>query len=204
MLRIYFVRHGETIWNTLKIFQGRQDSPLTEVGINQAEKLSEYIKDIHFDKIYSSPQSRAKKTAEILLGDRKLNIIEIPELQEINMGNVEGIPRENFEKNFPEEYHNFWNNAIAYNPIAFNGESYQEVLDRVKVGLEKLIQENKNGTVLVVSHGVTLKAIFNIIKKHGIKEFSEQEVPQNTSTTIVEYSDGEFKIVKFSDTTHLD
>lgn len=204
MLRIYFVRHGETIWNTLKIFQGRQDSPLTEVGINQAEKLSEYIKDIHFDKIYSSPQSRAKKTAEILLGNRKLNIIEIPELQEINMGNVEGIPRENFEKNFPEEYHNFWNNAIAYNPIAFNGESYQEVLDRVKVGLEKLIQENKNGTVLVVSHGVTLKAIFNIIKKHGIKEFSEQEVPQNTSTTIVEYSDGEFKIVKFSDTTHLD
>ncbi len=204
MLRIYFVRHGETIWNTLKIFQGRQDSPLTEVGINQAEKLSEYIKDIHFDKIYSSPQSRAKKTAEILLGDRELNIIEIPELQEINMGNVEGIPRENFEKNFPEEYHNFWNNAIAYNPIAFNGESYQEVLDRVKVGLEKLIQENKNGTVLVVSHGVTLKAIFNIIKKHGIKEFSEQEVPQNTSTTIVEYSDGEFKIVKFSDTTHLD
>nr|WP_307774518.1 histidine phosphatase family protein [uncultured Cetobacterium sp.] len=204
MLRIYFVRHGETIWNTLKIFQGRQDSPLTEVGINQAEKLSEYIKDIHFDKIYSSPQSRAKKTAEILLGDRKLNIIEIPELQEINMGNVEGIPRENFEKNFPEEYHNFWNNAIAYNPIAFNGESYQEVLDRVKVGLEKLIQENKKGTVLVVSHGVTLKAIFNIIKKHGIKEFSEQEVPQNTSTTIVEYSDGEFKIVKFSDTTHLD
>lgn len=204
MLRIYFVRHGETIWNTLKIFQGRQDSPLTEVGINQAEKLSEYIKDIHFDKIYSSPQSRAKKTAEILLGNRKLNIIEIPELQEINMGNVEGIPRENFEKNFPEEYHNFWNNAIAYNPIAFNGESYQEVLDRVKVGLEKLIQENKKGTVLVVSHGVTLKAIFNIIKKHGIKEFSEQEVPQNTSTTIVEYSDGEFKIVKFSDTTHLD
>lgn len=203
MLRIYFVRHGETVWNTLKIFQGRSNSPLTELGIEQAKKLSYYLKDIKFEKIYSSPQERALQTAKLLLGDRNLKINTIDEFQEINMGKVEGIPREEFEKNYPIEYHNFWNNAIEYNPNAYHGESYNEILDRVKLGLEKLIKENSEGNILVVSHGITLKAIFTLINERGIDEFSKQPVPENTSTTIVEYNSNSFKIIKFSDTEHL-
>lgn len=203
MLRIYFVRHGETVWNTLKIFQGRSNSPLTELGVEQAKKLSQHLKDIDFKKVYSSPQDRALQTTKLLLGDKNIEITTIDEFQEINMGKVEGIPREEFEKNYPIEYHNFWNNAMDYNPSAYNGESYEEILDRVKLGLEKLIKENNNGNILVISHGVTLKAIFNIINKKGIDEFSKQPVPENTSTTIVEYDSNGFKIIKFSDTQHL-
>lgn len=203
MLRIYFVRHGETVWNTLKIFQGRSNSPLTKLGIEQAKKLSQYLKDIDFKKVYSSPQDRALQTTKLLLGDKNMEITTIDEFQEINMGKVEGIPREEFEKNYPIEYHNFWNNAMDYNPRAYNGESYEEILDRVKLGLEKLIKENNNGNILVISHGVTLKAIFNIINEKGIDEFSKQPVPENTSTTIVEYDSNGFKIIKFSDTEHL-
>ncbi|MGL4653217.1 histidine phosphatase family protein [Cetobacterium sp.] len=203
MLRIYFVRHGETIWNTLKIFQGRSNSPLTELGIEQAKKLSVFLKDIEFNKIYSSPQERAMQTTKLILGDRTTDITPIDEFQEINMGKVEGIPREDFEKNYPIEYHNFWHNAIDYNPSAYEGESYEEILHRVKIGLDKLISENSSGNILVISHGVTLKAIFNIINQKGIDEFSKQAVPENTSTTIVEYNGDSFKIIKFSDTEHL-
>lgn len=203
MLRIYFVRHGETVWNTLKIFQGRSNSPLTELGVEQAKKLSQHLKDIDFKKVYSSPQDRALQTTKLLLGDKNMEITTIDEFQEINMGKVEGIPREEFEKNYPIEYHNFWNNTMDYNPSAYNGESYEEILDRVKLGLEKLIKENNNGNILVISHGVTLKAIFNIINEKGIDEFSKQPVPENTSTTIVEYDSNGFKIIKFSDTEHL-
>lgn len=203
MLRIYFVRHGETVWNTLKIFQGRSNSPLTELGIEQAKKLSKHLESIDFKKVYSSPQERALQTTKLLLGNRNIDIIPIDEFQEINMGKVEGIPREEFEKNYPIEYHNFWNNAIEYNPTAYNGESYDEILDRVRIGLNKLIQENNDGNILVISHGVTLKALFNIINEKGIDEFSKQPVPENTSTTIVEYDSNKFKIIKFSDTEHL-
>ncbi|WP_297432141.1 histidine phosphatase family protein [uncultured Cetobacterium sp.] len=203
MLRIYFVRHGETVWNTLKIFQGRSNSPLTEVGVEQAKKLSQYLNNIDFKKVYSSPQDRALQTTKLLLGDKNMEITTIDEFQEINMGKVEGIPREEFEKNYPIEYHNFWNNAMEYNPSAYNGESYEEILDRVKLGLERLVKENNNGNILVISHGVTLKAIFNIINEKGIDEFSKQPVPENTSTTIVEYDSNRFKIIKFSDTEHL-
>lgn len=203
MLRIYFVRHGETVWNTLKIFQGRSNSPLTELGVEQAKKLSQHLNNIDFKKVYSSPQDRALQTTKLLLGDKNMEITTIDEFQEINMGKVEGIPREEFEKNYPIEYHNFWNNAMEYNPSAYNGESYEEILDRVKLGLERLVKENNNGNILVISHGVTLKAIFNIINEKGIDEFSKQPVPENTSTTIVEYDSNRFKIIKFSDTEHL-
>lgn len=203
MLRIYFVRHGETLWNTLKIFQGRSNSPLTDLGISQAKKLSEHLKDLNFTKIYSSPLDRAMSTTKLIIGNRNLEITPIEEFQEIGMGKVEGIPREDFEKNYPIEYHNFWNNAVEYNPIAYCGESYSEVLERVQDGLNKIISENKEGNILVISHGVTLKAIFNIINNKGIDEFSKQPVPENTSTTIVEYENNNFKIVKFSDTEHL-
>ncbi|MGL4987712.1 MAG: histidine phosphatase family protein [Cetobacterium sp.] len=203
MLHIYFVRHGETVWNTLKIFQGRSNSPLTELGISQAEKLSAHLKDINFNKVYSSPLGRAIQTTELILGDKNSEINLIDEFQEINMGKVEGIPREEFEKKYPTEYHNFWNDAVHYNPSSFEGESYEEILNRVQKGLEKLISENKDGNILVVSHGITLKALFNIINKNSIDEFSNQPVPENTSTTIVEYDSDIFKIIKFSDTEHL-
>lgn len=203
MLHIYFVRHGETVWNTLKIFQGRSNSPLTELGISQAEKLSAHLKSINFNKVYSSPLGRAIQTTELILGDRDFEINLIDEFQEINMGKVEGIPREEFEINYPAEYHNFWNDAVHYNPSSFEGESYEEILNRVQKGLEKLISENKDGNILVVSHGITLKALFNIINKNSIDEFSNQPVPENTSTTIVEYDSDIFKIIKFSDTEHL-
>ncbi|MBC2850663.1 histidine phosphatase family protein [Cetobacterium sp. 8H] len=203
MLRIYFVRHGETLWNTLKIFQGRSNSPLTDLGISQAKKLSEHLKDLNFTKIYSSPLDRAMSTTKLIIGNRDLEITPIEEFQEIAMGDVEGIPREEFEKNYPIEYHNFWNNAVEYNPSAYSGESYSEVLERVQKGLDKIVSENKDGNILVISHGVTLKAIFNIINNKGIDEFSKQPVPENTSTTIVEYENNKFKIIKFSDTEHL-
>ncbi len=203
MLRIYFVRHGETVWNTLKIFQGRSNSPLTNLGVIQAKKLSNHLKDLNFSKIYSSPLDRAISTTKLIIGDRNLEIIPIDEFQEIGMGNVEGIPRDDFEKNYPIEYHNFWNNAAKYNPTAYHGESYLEVLERVQKGLNKIVSENNEGNILVISHGVTLKAIFNIINNKGIDEFSKQPVPENTSTTIVEYIDKKFKIIKFSDTEHL-
>lgn len=204
MLRIYFIRHGETVWNTQQIFQGRSNSPLTTKGIEQAKKLSKYLKDIEFNRIYSSPQGRAIQTTNLILANRSFHINHLHELQEIGMGKVEGLPKEQFIDTYPNEYHNFWHNAPEYNPTPYNGENYQEVLNRVNCGLNKLINENNDGNILVVSHGVALKAVFNIINKKDVCEFSNQAVPQNTSVTIVEYDKKEFKIVKFSDTSHLE
>lgn len=204
-MEIYFIRHGETLWNTLKIFQGRSDSPLTELGISQAEKLSEKLKDIEFTDFYSSPMGRTIQTTKIIMGDRKQEIKFIEEFKEIFMGDIEGIPRSEFEEKYPKEFYDFFNNPVDYDPKVYHGENYYEVIERVKKGLDKLLSYlNDSDRVVVVTHGVTLKALFHVITKERMDVLGAAKVPQNTSVSIVKYKDGKFNIEVFSDTSHLD
>lgn len=204
-MEIYFIRHGETLWNTLKIFQGRSDSPLTELGISQAEKLSEKLKDIEFTYFYSSPMGRTIQTTKIIMGDRKQEIKFIEEFKEISMGDIEGIPRSEFEEKYPKEFYDFFNNPVDYDPKVYHGENYYEVIERVKKGLDKLLSYlNDSDRVVVVTHGVTLKALFHVITKERMDVLGAAKVPQNTSVSIVKYKDGKFNIEVFSDTSHLD
>ncbi|EHO80182.1 MULTISPECIES: histidine phosphatase family protein [Fusobacterium] len=204
-MEIYFIRHGETLWNTLKIFQGRSDSPLTELGISQAEKLSEKLKDIEFTDFYSSPMGRTIQTTKIIMGDRKQEIKFIEEFKEISMGDIEGIPRSEFEEKYPKEFYDFFNNPVDYDPKVYHGENYYEVIERVKKGLDKLLSYlNDSDRVVVVTHGVTLKALFHVITKERMDVLGAAKVPQNTSVSIVKYKDGKFNIEVFSDTSHLD
>jgi len=73
-MEIYFVRHGQTVWNVEKRFQGLSDSPLTELGITQAKLLGEKLKDIKFDKFYSTSLKRANDTANYIKGNREQEV----------------------------------------------------------------------------------------------------------------------------------
>ena len=73
-MKIYLVRHGRTHWNDLGLAQGLKDVPLNEEGINSAKELAKDIKNLKIDKCISSPLSRAKDTAKILVND-KIDII---------------------------------------------------------------------------------------------------------------------------------
>ena len=204
-MKLYFVRHGETLWNTMGIFQGIKNSPLTEFGKEQTRKLKESLKDIKFTHFYSSPLGRALETINILTEDRIDPKIEIiPEFREINMGEVEGIPRKDFEAMYPVEFYNLWNNGKAYDPSNFDGETLESVYKRAKVGLKKITENHsENDILLIVSHGVTLESIFANINGTSIETFAERNVPKNTSVTVAEYKNGKFEILLFSDTSHL-
>ncbi|AVQ29911.1 MULTISPECIES: histidine phosphatase family protein [Fusobacterium] len=204
-MEIYFIRHGETLWNTLKIFQGSSDSPLTELGISQAERLAEKLKDIEFTDFYSSPMGRTIQTTKIIMGNRKQEIKFIDEFKEISMGDIEGMPRAEFEEKYPKEFYDFFNNPVDYDPKIYHGENYYQVIERVKKGLDKLLSYlNNNDRVVVVTHGVTLKALFHIITKEKMELLGAAKVPQNTSVSIVKYENGKFDVEVFSDTSHLD
>ena len=72
---IYIVRHGLTEWNKLKKLQGAADVPLAKEGILLAEKTGEALRNVKFDICFTSPLSRAKQTAEYVLGKRDVPII---------------------------------------------------------------------------------------------------------------------------------
>ena len=88
---LYFIRHGETSWNVEGKMQGQTDIPLNENGIRLAQETAEGMKEIPFDLCITSPLSRARQTAEIVLGGRKVPIIEDARIEELSFGNWEGI-----------------------------------------------------------------------------------------------------------------
>ncbi|MDE7059311.1 MAG: histidine phosphatase family protein, partial [Lachnospiraceae bacterium] len=83
---IYLIRHGETDYNKGRRLQGVTDIPLNERGIALAEQTARELLEIRFDKIFTSPLVRAKKTAEIIRGERKIPIIVTDGLREISFG----------------------------------------------------------------------------------------------------------------------
>ena len=204
-MEIYFVRHGQTIWNVEKRFQGLSDSPLTELGITQAKLLGEKLKDIKFDKFYSTSLKRANDTANYIKGNREQEVEIFDDFVEISMGDMEGIQQEEFKKLYPEQVKNFFFNQLEYNPSSFKGESFIEVRERVAKGLEKFIKLNKGyERVLVVSHGATLKTLLHYISGKDISTLSDEAIPKNTSYTIVKYENGKFEIIDFSNISHLE
>ncbi|ERT34958.1 histidine phosphatase family protein [Fusobacterium animalis] len=204
-MEIYFVRHGQTIWNVEKRFQGLSDSPLTELGITQAKLLGEKLKDIKFDKFYSTSLKRAYDTANYIKGNRKQKVEIFDDFVEISMGDMEGIKQEDFKKLYPEQVKNFFFNQLEYDPSSFGGESFLEVRERVIRGLNKFIELNKNyERVLVVSHGATLKTLLHYISGKDISTLSDEAIPKNTSYTIVKYENGKFEIIDFSNVSHLE
>lgn len=86
MTKIYLTRHGETVWNRQRRFQGHKNSELTDKGILAAELLADRIEDIELDYIVSSPLLRAYNTAEIARGNKDVQIIKYDGLKEINLG----------------------------------------------------------------------------------------------------------------------
>ena len=204
-MEIYFVRHGQTIWNVEKRFQGLSDSPLTELGITQAKLLGEKLKDIKFDKFYSTSLKRANDTANYIKGNREQEVEIFDDFVEISMGDIEGIQQEEFKKLYPEQVKNFFFNQLEYDPSSFGGESFLEVRERVAKGLDKFIGLNKDyERVLVVSHGATLKTLLHYISGKDISTLSDEVIPKNTSYTIVKYENGKFEITDFSNVSHLE
>lgn len=86
---LYIMRHGQTLFNQKRRIQGSCDSPLTELGIEQAKKAAEYFKDIKLTHAYSSTSERCSDTLEIVTND-KMPYTRLKGLKEMNFGLFEG------------------------------------------------------------------------------------------------------------------
>ena len=92
---VLVLRHGQTEWNAAGRLQGHLDSPLTEIGVRQAQRQNETLLDYDLDgfRFITSPQGRARKTAQLALAGIVAEIETSEELKEINMGQWSGITR---------------------------------------------------------------------------------------------------------------
>ncbi len=198
MVTIYLTRHGQTEWNIEKRLQGHGNSPLTDAGIKRAEELSKRLKDIKIECIYTSPIERAYKTASILKGNKEIELITHDGSKEMNFGDFEGKITEEVMQENPD-----WDiNLIMQGNLemrAPNGETLAEVRERVSKAMDEIIKDNDGKSILIVAHGITLKAIMNYFKD---KDVNSEVMGQATLTKV--NIDGEnFEIEFKNDGSHF-
>lgn len=196
---IYLTRHGQTEWNIEKRLQGRGNSPLTQEGIKKAEELRERLESVDIDVIYTSPIERALHTAQILKGNKDIEVISCEGLMEMSFGTYEGRRTEEISRENPE-----WNiNLIMEGNTTMaapEGENLAQVRQRVKEAMDDLLQANKGKNLLVVAHGITLKALMYYFKDN---EVNQEVMGQTTLTKIEQDESGEFHIVFKNDDSHF-
>ena len=197
MTTLILVRHGESEWNRAGRIQGQVNSPLTDLGINQAKAIRDHLSGILLNQeleIYTSPLDRALQTAEIIAQgidypSRKIIIEE--RLNDFNLGEISGtFGWDKVAEIFPEQAQLRLQDPMRFHPSG--GESGAEFEARLRSLLEDLMDECT--LKLMVSHGIVNKFIRGILKNLSGKEMVELGESQNTIYRLEQGEETEIKI----------
>ncbi len=200
-MRIYLVRHGETLWNAEGRFQGSIDIELSEKGVKQSLALAAFMKDTRLDCIYSSTLKRAFVTADNIAKPKGITVIRDERLKEINCGEWEGKTWAEIQAAWPELSAQW---SLAGGNVKMpGGESYQELKDRVTAALFDII--GKGGQdIMLVMHGAAIRALICGMLDLDITKRLCFDV-YNTAVGIFDYNpeSKRFKVALMNSTEHL-
>ncbi|MEW6585605.1 MAG: histidine phosphatase family protein [Nitrospirota bacterium] len=195
---LYLIRHGETEGGEVRRYKGTIDVPLSENGILQMERVSEFVRAEvergaqgnpgpgRLAAVYCSDLSRAIKSAEIIARRHCVKPVIVPSLRERNFGRWEGMSFDEIRAKYPEEFASWAGNPLKFSPI--EGESTLTMKDRVMKSFEEIVRNHSDGHIAIVAHGgvnriivceilgVSLENIFRIEQDYGavnIIEFHE-------------------------------
>lgn len=178
MADLYLVRHGQTELNVQNILQGWHDSSLTARGCEQAlaTRAAFEARGISFDHAYTSPLGRARRTAELIVGEG-LPVEPVDDLREWHLGSLEGTSNRKMPSQPWGDY-----------PVAFGGESESELRARMVAALSRIMARPRHDCVLAVSHGSACQEFLEYVAGGG-------EQPDNGAVLHFSYCDGAFSLL---------
>ncbi len=197
-MKIYFIRHGETPWNTRARLQGKSDIPLNEKGVALAKKTGQALYHVPFSRIYTSPLERAYQTAVETAAGRDIPIVKDDRLTEISFGPWEGLSCSKDNCEVPmEQFRDFFERPFQFQPPA-GGESLEEVCIRSEAFLREILQlyGETEETILVSTHGCTLRCLMYYFYKDATVNFWRGHVPPNCGVTIVSADMENFEVLE--------
>lgn len=180
---LYLIRHGKTEGSEVGRYKGSIDVPLSEEGIEEIKKVAGFIKNVGTNRslplrgVYSSPLSRALKSAKLIAEPHGIRPMVVPDLRERNFGLWEGMSFDEIKEKYPKEFNAWAENPLKYKPVG--GESTIEVRDRVIRAVEEILANHKEETIAIVAHGgvnriilchligIPLENIFRIEQDYG-------------------------------------
>ena len=193
-MKIYLVRHGQTLFNQQKKVQGWCDSPLTQEGNQQAIAVSKTLQSISSECAYSSTSERAMDTMHYILQDRSVPYAYVKGLKELNFGSLEGEKEADvftdirvYEKGFE----------------MYGGETLPTCNQRFMTCLETIAKSHTDNVLVVAHGGVIMGALRCLDEARFMKHMQEVGDIENCSVTILEYTD-HFEILDLADTSYRD
>jgi len=207
-MKVYLVRHGESVGNKNGVFQP-SDSPLSTTGIKQAKRVAKRLKYHKIDLIYSSTHTRTRQTAEIISRELNVPIEYWRDLAEIrNPSEIIGKSTRN-----PKiaNIKNLLNKNFAKGDWRYSDEeTFDELNTRIEKVVSHLLKRHRGQNVVCVSHGTAIKAIiFKMVfgNELSAKIFSSIRFhfwSTNTGVSVCEYIEGRgWGVVSWNDTSHL-
>jgi probable phosphoglycerate mutase len=180
---ILLARHGETDWNREGRFQGWADPPLNATGRAQAVDLSVQLMAEELAAVYSSPLRRAYETAEVVAASRGLEPVTVDALREVDVGSWSGLSRAEIEQRFPEQYARW----LDYGQGWEDGETYEQMVDRVVGALQELAEGRDGERILAVTHGGPMRAASAFADRVSYAE-ARRRSPVVGNTAVLEFA----------------
>jgi probable phosphoglycerate mutase len=189
---IIFLRHAQAENNTKRILAGRTEGvPLTKTGIEQAERIAEYLRPLDISAIYSSPIERANHTAEIVAKNNSLDCKLDDRLTEIDMGK---FTRMNYDDMFAK-YGNIFLKFYENDPVISEHEveTFPQVQSRILGIVNHLVEKHKNENVILVTHMDPIKSMLSSVMDLKPKTLFELIIA-NASLTVIKEHSGKFSL----------
>ena len=197
---VKLIRHALTVDNQKSRLSGHIDSSISEEGKEQIDKITNYLKDFDIDKIYTTTSSRTKDTVKKLSELKSIEIIEKESLKEISFGDFEGLTFDEIKDKYPKEFQDMIEKGYEYKYP--NGESLIDSYNRVCIELDNIISNNDDRTILICSHGGTIRNIITYLISNSYKYHWNFKI-DNGSVTILEVQDGFTVITAMNNTSFI-
>jgi broad specificity phosphatase PhoE len=184
MTTLWLARHGQTDWNVEGRWQGHTNLPLNALGRKQTELLVESMAEVHFDAIFSSDLDRAYETAYAVGRKQGIKVHIEERLREINLGEWEGLTREEIQKLYPAEWQDREMFPLEARPPG--GESMFELAVRILPAMTDIARRYPSGHVLIVSHGLALAVVICYAQGQPLEQ-SPDYIPNNAEPVVIEW-----------------
>ncbi|KAH9190220.1 hypothetical protein AeNC1_007813 [Aphanomyces euteiches] len=198
---IWFVRHGQTDWNTQHRLQGHTDVPLNATGVAQAHAAAKRLQQVQpsFHHVVSSDLSRALITAQAIDASLDVGISLEPGLREHSLGHLQGLT---FAEMTPRQRRDY--ERLRTNPAfdGHGGESSLEMATRVRTTLATLAEQYAGKRIVAVTHGGFLYHANRNIREMSIDRSTDATTP-NACICVVEWRCGKWHILEWGLTDHL-
>ena len=178
---LVLVRHGQSEWNKKNLFTGWKDPNLTDLGIEEAKKAGNSLKErgLAFDIMFTSDLFRAQETGRIILEQMNLGHIEVVKdqsLNERNYGDLAGLNKDEARVKWGEEQVHIWRRSYDIPPPG--GESLKNTAERVLpyFNSEILPRIKESQNILVAAHGNSLRALVMELEKISSDEIVKLEI----------------------------